>query len=190
MKKYIGVVVLAIVVTILYFIGKAKGWWSVASSSTTTKENKFTSSLKKVTDLTTKKRNLDAPNDDTINTTNQYGVNTAIVVDDWNGRSVYGQKDGKSAQEFVSHPMAIGFLENGEIVFKYKIYDDWVFDTKPFSASYMYNYNEYGVDTNTVLAVYAGNDIYAYKMDTNKTTEYGYLYDGTPVYKQGNYYQW
>ncbi|MDI9880882.1 hypothetical protein [Flectobacillus longus] len=41
-----------------------------------------------------------------------------------------------------------------------------------------------------VLSVYAGNDIYAYKMDTNKTNEYGYLYDGRPVYKQGEYYQW
>lgn len=23
-----------------------------------------------------------------------------------------------------------------------------------------------------------------------KTKEYGYLYDGRPVYKQGEYYQW
>jgi hypothetical protein len=64
------------------------------------------------------------------------------------------------------------------------------YDTKPFTASYTYNYNEYGVDTNTVLTVYAGNDIYAYKMDTSKTTEYGYLYDGRLVYKWGDNYQW
>ena len=72
------------------------------------------------------------------------------------------------------------------MVYKYKIYGEWIYDTEPFTASYTYNYNEYGVDTNTVLSVYAGNDIYAYKMDTSKTTEYGYLYDGGRLPRQGS----
>lgn len=91
---------------------------------------------------------------------NEYGIDVAVIVDNWDSRTVYEKKDWKSAQE--SHSMAIGFLVDGTMVYKYKIYGKWVHDTKPFTASYTYNYNEYGVDTNTVLSVYAGNVIYAY----------------------------
>ena len=178
MKKTLFIIATIVLAVITYFIGKSKGWWNLFSpnDSSNTEEKKSSN-----TKLTNKIRNLDS-------SVNEYGVDLATIVDNWDGKDVYERKDGKAAQE--SHSMAIGFLDDGTIVYKYKVYGEWVYDTKPFTASYTYNYNEYGVDTNTVLSVYAGNDIYAYKMGTNKTTEYGYLYDGRPVYKQGEYYQW
>jgi len=178
MKKTLLFITAIALAVITYFIGKSKGWWNLftPTDSSNTEEKKSSN-----TKLTNKTRNLDT-------SINQYGVDLATIVDNWNGKNVYEIKDGKSAQEY--HSMAIGFLEDSTMVYKYKIYGEWVYDTKPFTGSYTYNYNEYGVDTNTVLSVYAGNDIYAYKMDTSKTTEYGYLYDGRPVYKQGEYYQW
>ena len=178
MKKTLFIIATIVLAVITYLIGKSRGWWNLFSPADSSNKLEKKSSNTK---LTNKIRNLDS-------SVNEYGVDLATFVDKWDSKTVYEKKDGKSAQE--SHPNAIGFLEDGTMVYKYKIYGKWVYDAKPFTASYSYNYNEYGVDTNTILAVYAGNDIYAYKMDTNKTNEYGYLYDGRSVYKQGEYYQW
>ncbi|MDI9871566.1 hypothetical protein [Flectobacillus roseus] len=178
MKKTLLFITAIALAVITYFIGKSKGWWNLSTPTdlSNTEEKKSSN-----TKLTNKIRNLDS-------SVNEHGVDLATIVDKWDGKTVYEKKDGKSAQE--SHPNAIGFLEDGTMVYKYKIYGERVYDTKPFTASYTYNYNEFGVDINTVLSVYAGNDIYAYKMGINKTNEYGYLYDGRPVYKEGEYYQW
>ncbi|MDI9880884.1 hypothetical protein [Flectobacillus longus] len=178
MKKTLFIIATIVLAVITYFIGKSKGWWNLFSpaDSSNTVEKKSSN-----TKLNNKIRNLDS-------SVNEYGVDLATIMDNWDGKTVYEKKDGKTAQKY--HSMAIGFLEDGTMVYKYKIYGEWVYDTEPFTASYTYNYNEYGVDTNTILAIYAGNDIYAYKMDISKTSEYGYLYDGRPVYKQGEYYQW
>jgi hypothetical protein len=97
MKKTLFIIATIVLAVITYFIGKSKGWWNLFSTTVSSKtEDKKASDTK----LTNKIRHLDS-------SVNEYGVDIATIVDNWDGKTVYERKDGKSAQE--SHSMAIGF---------------------------------------------------------------------------------
>jgi hypothetical protein len=82
MKKTLFIIATIVLAVITYLIGKSRGWWNLFSptDSSNTEEKKSSN-----TKLTNKFRNLDS-------SINEYGVDLATIVDNWNGKNVYEKK--------------------------------------------------------------------------------------------------
>lgn len=164
MKKTLLIIVTIILAIITYFIGKSKGWWNLFSYNSDSSSSKSNTIAK----LTKKVRSLDT-------TVNEYGVDTAIVQVNWDGKEVYQLKDSKRPTEKFS----IGYLYDGSIVYQYQENGVWIFSTE----SYKPTQNQYGVDTRTILDYYNGIPIYQFGNGTKPDGAIGFLDDGTPVYE-------
>ncbi|PAC33287.1 hypothetical protein [Flectobacillus sp. BAB-3569] len=165
MKKTLLIILTITVAIITYFIGKSKGWWNLFLNNNADSSSSKTNTLAK---LTKKARSLDS-------TVNEYGVDTAIVQVNWDGKEVYQLKDSERPTEKFS----VGYLYDGTIVYQYQENGVWVFSTEPYKPTQ----NNYGVDTRTILDYYNGIPIYQFGSGTKPEGAIGFLDDGTPVYE-------
>ncbi|MDI9866324.1 hypothetical protein QM480_18435 [Flectobacillus sp. DC10W] len=167
MKKTLFIIATIVLAVIAYFIGKSKGWWNLFSSSTSPSNNKSSNS-NTLTKISNKIRGIDT-------TINEYGVDTATVQINWEGKDVYKLKDSKRP----TGQFAFGYLYDGTIVFQYQENGIWIFSTEPYQPTQ----NQYGVDTRTILDYYNGIPIYQFRNGVRPDGVIGYLEDGTYVYE-------
>ncbi|NBA78300.1 hypothetical protein GOQ04_22265 [Emticicia sp. ODNR4P] len=168
MKKKLFIIATIVLVVITYFIGKSKGWWNLFSSSTSPSNNKSSNS-NTLTKISNKIRGIDT-------TINEYGVDTATVQINWEGKDVYKLKDSKRP----TGQFAFGYLYNGTIVYQYQQNGTWTFTIDPYTPQT----NQHGIDTKTILDYYNGIPIYQFGNGTKPDGVAGYLENGTHVYER------